>query len=55
MSQWQQPTPEEALAHTVKVCAEHNIILPTYEMLANPATIPQKIKDELSTIGSFAS
>ena len=34
-----------------KICRERNIIVPTFEQMRNPEKIPQKIKDELKTIG----
>jgi cysteine synthase len=39
------------LDNTVKRCRERNIIIPTYEEMANPEEIPQGIKDELKKIG----
>ncbi len=37
--------------NTVNRCRERNIIIPTYEQMAHPETIPQGIKDELREIG----
>ncbi|UCE42241.1 MAG: pyridoxal-phosphate dependent enzyme [Candidatus Aminicenantes bacterium] len=37
--------------NTIQRCRERNIIIPTYEEMANPEKIPQKIKDELKNIG----
>lgn len=45
------PTPEEALKRTVQRCAEAGILLPTYEMMIDPRKVPQKVQDELRTIG----
>ncbi len=42
---------EKQLERTVKRCRERNIIVPTFEQMKNPETIPQKIKDELAEIG----
>ena len=42
---------KQVLENTVKRCRERNIIIPTYEEMANPEKIPQKIKDELKNIG----
>lgn len=39
------------LENTIKRCRERNIIIPTYEEMAHPEKIPQKIKDELRDIG----
>ncbi len=41
----------KVLDNTVKRCRERNIIIPTYEEMAHPDRIPQKIKDELKNIG----
>jgi len=43
--------PAEVLNKTVQQCRERNIIIPTYEEMASPEKIPQKIKDELNNIG----
>ncbi|MCG8454533.1 MAG: pyridoxal-phosphate dependent enzyme [Spirochaetales bacterium] len=34
-----------------KICAERDIILPTYAQMANPSLIPESIQQELKTIG----
>jgi cysteine synthase A len=41
----------EVLNNTIQRCRERNIIIPTYEEMAHPEKIPQKIKDELKNIG----
>jgi len=43
--------PKQVLENTIKRCQERNIIIPTYEEMANPEKIPQGIKDELKNIG----
>jgi len=42
---------EEILKNTIQRCRERNVILPTYEEMADPEKIPQKIRDELGQIG----
>ncbi|HDP98251.1 MAG TPA: pyridoxal-phosphate dependent enzyme [bacterium] len=42
---------EKVLENTIQRCRERNIIIPTYEQMAHPETIPQKIKQELKSIG----
>jgi cysteine synthase len=42
---------KKVLAKTAKHFAEKKIILPTFEQLKNPHTIPDKIKDQLKSIG----
>lgn len=39
------------LENTIKRCRERDIIIPTYEEMAHPEKIPQKIKYELGNIG----
>ncbi len=39
------------LENTIQRCRERGIILPTYEEMAHPEKIQQKIKDELGNIG----
>jgi cysteine synthase A len=39
------------LDNTIQRCRERNIVIPTYEQMAHPEKIPQKIKDELKNIG----
>jgi hypothetical protein len=43
--------PKKVLENTVNRCREKNIIIPTYEEMADPEKIPQGIKDELREIG----
>ncbi len=45
------PTKEEVLKNTITRCKERDIIIPTYEQMRNPETIPQGIRDELGDIG----
>lgn len=42
---------DDVLNNTIQRCRERNIIIPTYEEMAHPEKIPQKIKDELKSIG----
>lgn len=42
---------EQVLIRTVKRARERNIIIPTYEELRDPSKIPDKIKEELKSIG----
>jgi len=42
---------EAQIAKNAKICAERNIVLPTYAQMANPSTIPEDIKQELRAIG----
>ncbi|MFW5799251.1 MAG: pyridoxal-phosphate dependent enzyme [Spirochaetota bacterium] len=42
---------EKQLKSTVKRCKERNIIIPTFEQMKNPETIPEDIKKELKNIG----
>jgi len=42
---------QEVLNNTIKLCKEKNILLPTFEQLAHPELIPQKIVDELKNVG----
>ncbi len=39
------------LENTIERCRERGIIIPTYEQLAHPEKIPQKIKNELKNVG----
>ena len=41
---------KQVLENTIKRCRERNILIPTYEQMAHPEKIPQKVKDELRTI-----
>jgi cysteine synthase A len=41
----------KVLENTMRRCRERNIIIPTYEEMAHPKKIPQRIKDELKSIG----
>ena len=43
--------PKQVLENTIKRCRERGIIIPTFEEMAHPDRIPQKIKDELKGIG----
>jgi len=42
---------KQVLENTIERCRERDIIIPTYEEMAHPETIPQGIKDELKKIG----
>lgn len=42
---------EKILENTIKRCRERDIILPTYEEVADPEKIPGRIRDELKQIG----
>jgi cysteine synthase len=42
---------EKVLENTIKRCREKHIILPTYEQMRNPESIPGEIKQRLKTIG----
>jgi cysteine synthase len=44
-------TPEQVLENTVQRCRERNIIIPTYEEMADPERIPSGIRQELAEIG----
>ncbi len=44
-------TPEQVLENTVRRCRERNIIIPTYEQMADPGRIPAGIIRELREIG----
>ena len=41
----------DVLARNVQYCRDKGITLPTFAMMQDPATIPQRIKDRLKTIG----
>ena len=43
--------PEEVQKSTIERCREREIILPTYRQMANPDSIPEKIKTALQNIG----
>jgi len=43
--------PKKVLENTVKRCRERDIIIPTYEEMAHPEKVPEKIKEELKKIG----
>jgi cysteine synthase A len=43
--------PNVILENTIRRCRERDIIIPTYEAMAHPESIPQRIKDELKKIG----
>lgn len=42
---------KKVLENTVKRCRERDIIIPTYEQMADPNKVPQGIKEELKDIG----
>ncbi len=42
---------EEQIERTAKLCKELGIILPTFQQMKNPETIPQNIQSELENIG----
>jgi len=42
---------KQVLENTIKRCREKNILLPTFEQMYNPDSVPQGIKDELKDIG----
>lgn len=42
---------ETQIEKNAKLCAERDIILPTYAQMADPSLIPDKIKEELKGIG----
>jgi cysteine synthase A len=42
---------KQILDHTIQRCRERDIIIPTYEEMADPEKIPEGIRDELSHIG----
>ncbi len=42
---------EAQIEKNAKLCAERDIILPTYAQMADPSLIPEKIKEELKSIG----
>ncbi len=42
---------KKVLENTIKRCRERNIIIPTYEEMRHPKTIPLGIKQELKNIG----
>jgi cysteine synthase A len=42
---------KKVLENTIKRCRERDIIIPTYDEMAHPKTIPARIKDELKKIG----
>ena len=41
----------ETLESNIAYCREKGITLPTFAMMKNPETVPEKIKDQLSDIG----
>lgn len=41
----------DRLENTIKRARERNIIIPTFAQMRNPELVPEKIKQELSTIG----
>lgn len=42
---------DKVLENTIQRCRERNIIIPTYEEMANPDKIPQGIRKELKDVG----
>ncbi len=44
-------TREKILENTINLCRERNILIPTYQQMRNPETIPEKVKRELKNIG----
>ena len=42
---------KENLEHNIKKARENNIVIPTYEQMKHPETIPDKIKDKLVNVG----
>lgn len=42
---------EEVLERTIQRAREKNIIIPTYEQMRDPSKVPEKIKEELKSIG----
>lgn len=42
---------EEVLRKTVALAKERNIIIPTFEQMKNPETVPEKIKKRLKEVG----
>ncbi len=42
---------EAQIDKNAKICAKQDIILPTYAQMTNPSTIPNKIVEELKSIG----
>lgn len=42
---------EEYLQKTIKRCREKNIVLPTFEQLKKPESIPEKVKTKLKSFG----
>ncbi|MEW6507756.1 MAG: pyridoxal-phosphate dependent enzyme [Bacteroidota bacterium] len=52
MSNWNwQVENKDYLQKTIKRCREKKIILPTFEQLKKPATIPESIKTKLKSVG----
>ena len=47
---WQIENPEY-LKNAIKRCKEKGILLPTFKQLRDPASIPQKVQEKLSSIG----
>ena len=45
------PVNEEGRKNAAQRCKERNILIPTLEQLAHPELIPEKVKEELKTIG----
>jgi cysteine synthase len=43
--------PKQVLENTIQRCRERNILIPTYEQMADPGLIPEGVKQELKEIG----
>lgn len=44
-------TQEKALKNSIDLCRERNILIPTYKQMRNPDLLPERIKEELKSIG----
>ncbi len=44
-------TSQESLAHTIDLCRERKILIPTFAQMRNPEAIPKKVKDRLTQVG----
>ena len=42
---------KEGFAHNVQKARDNHIIIPTFAQMQNPDLIPQKIKENLRTVG----
>ena len=43
--------PEQVLENTIQRCRERDIIIPTYREMADPALVPDGVREELAEIG----